>query len=110
MAKKIMQFRYYSDENEKNYPEGLTSLDLSSGSLFSNYVPITQLGIQTLPGVQFYLNNSTSPIIIGTTGIYELDLEGLAEITDLKIDIRSLQTIHENSSAYLIIDMICGEN
>jgi hypothetical protein len=30
-----------------------------------------------MPGVRMYLNNNTiGPVIIGSTGIYQLDLEG----------------------------------
>jgi hypothetical protein len=40
-------------------------------------MPIVHLGIQTLPGTKVYLNsNMDAPVIIGATGIYELDLEG----------------------------------
>ena len=109
MAKQIMQFRYYGESavnNAKNQPKGINKARLISGSIFSNYLPITQLGIQTLPGTKFYLNNSTTPIIIGSTGIYELDLEGLSEITNISFESKSLETINLNDNAYLIIDVI----
>ena len=108
MAKQVMQFRYYQDGDEiKNCPAGLISgQSLTSGSLFENYYPIIQLGIQTLPGTEFYLNNSHNSIIIGSTGIYELDLEGYTEITNLKFDIKSIERIAKGPSAYLIIDII----
>ena len=32
-----------------------------------------KLGIQAPPGTKFYINSSTSPIMVGRTGIYELD-------------------------------------
>ena len=87
---------------------------LISGSAFTtaNCIPIIQLGIQSLPGTKFYLNNSYNPVIIGNTGIYELDLNGLAEVTSLQFDQKTLQAIHNNSNAYLIIDIIYedGEN
>ena len=79
---------------------------LTKGSIFANYLPITQLGIQALPGTEFYLNNSISPILIGSTGIYEIDLEGLSEITDLHFNRKSLEAINNNENAYLIIDII----
>lgn len=106
MAKKIMQFRYYTEGGTKNWPKDITKSRLAKGSIFANYLPITQLGIQTLPGTQFFLNNSTDPILIGSTGIYELDLEGLSTITDLRFDIRSLSAIDANENAYLIVDVI----
>lgn len=108
MAKQIMQFRYYAEQNGKNQPKNLSQPKLTSGSIFSNYYPITQLGIQALPGTKFYLNNSTTPIIIGSTGIYELDLEGLSEINSLSFDATSISSINKNDNAYLIIDIICG--
>jgi hypothetical protein len=39
------------------------------------------LGIQGPDGLKFYLNSSSSPIAIGETGIYELDLEGIGRIS-----------------------------
>ncbi len=108
MAKQIMQFRYYAEGNGKNYPKNITKAKLTSGSIFSDYLPITQLGIQALPGTKFYLNNGITPIIIGSTGIYELDLEGLSEITNLSFDASSVESINKNNNAYLIVDIICG--
>lgn len=107
MAKQIKQFRYYGDGNVNNYPTNLTFENLNDGTAFKEISTITQLGIQTLPGVRFRLNNALSPIIIGSTGIYELDLEGISEITQLMFESISLSNIESNSNAYLIIDMIC---
>lgn len=109
MAKQIMQFRYYAEGNSKNQPKTISKAKLATGSIFANYLPITQLGIQALPGTKFYLNNSITPIIIGSTGIYELDLEGLSEITNLSFEGLSVEAINKNNNAYLIIDVICGE-
>lgn len=106
MAKQIMQFRYYSEANSQNQPKDINKAKLVKGSVFANYLPITQLGIQALPGTKFYLNNSITPILIGSTGIYELDLEGLSEITDLHFDAASVESINKNNNAYLIIDVI----
>lgn len=109
MAKKVKQIRYYSDTSNNNYPTGQHSpkyRTLISGSAFSNYMPIIQLGIQSLPGTKFYLNGSNNPIIIGNTGIYELDLQGLTEINSLQFDASSLALIQNNNSAYLIVDII----
>lgn len=109
MAKQIMQFRYYNDTNthEKNQPENITAESLIDGSVFSPFLPFTQLGIQAWPGTHFYLNNATTPIIIGQTGIYELELEGISEITNITFSPDSINMIKENSNAYLIIDVIC---
>lgn len=108
MAKQVKQFRFYNTSNtaNKNYPANLSLRQLVSGSAFSNYKRITQLGIQSLPGTKFYLNSANNPIIIGNTGIYELDLSGLSEITSLTFEQRSIQAISDNNNAYLIIDII----
>ncbi len=107
MAKrKVMQFRYYGEKNINNQPNNISKSKLVSGSIFNEYLPIVQLGIQTLPGTKFYLNNGIAPIVIGSTGIYELNLEGLTNITDLSFHAKSLQLIDENISSYLIIDIV----
>lgn len=117
MSKYIRQLRYYKDEDKRNYPindenEGTISLNqLINPKFFSQYMPIIHLGIQTIPGVKFYLNDNikTNPIIIGYTGIYELNLENIAEINSLCFDIESIQNIQNIDDAYLIIDMISEE-
>ena len=109
MAKQVMQFRYYGEDEtkkDKNYPQTITKEELVKGSVFLNYYPIIQLGIQSLPGTHFYLNNSNTSVIIGSTGIYELDLEGYTEISNLSFDRISLENIANNPNAYLIIDII----
>lgn len=117
MAKKVMQFRYYNDSSLENQPNrtsgisgAITKAKLTSGSIFSAYLPITQLGIQTVPGTKFYLNNADNPIIIGATGIYELDLEGLSEITAISFDASSITSISSNDSAYLIVDIVYNQD
>lgn len=112
MAKRVKQVRYYNNGSQNNYPNsssgGTVPYDrnLISGTAFSKYVPILQLGIQALPGTKFYLNGSNNPIIIGSTGIYELDLQGLTEINSLQFDASSIALIQNNANAYLIVDMI----
>ena len=110
MAKSIQQFRFYGTENKsQNQPSTITINNLVSGSIFfqnSSLGAITQLGIQTLPGTKFYLNNSANPVIIGQTGIYELDLEGISEITAISFERDSLSIINNIGNAYLIVDAI----
>ena len=108
MAKHIMQYRYYDDKHtNNNQPEDLTADALNKGTAFSKYTPVTQLGIQALPGTRFILNdNIEGPVIIGSTGIYELDLEGISKINSLKFDSKSLDLIAKNPNAFLIIDVI----
>ncbi len=107
MAKQIKQFRYYSDtDTSKNYPPTLNSASLKEGKIFQNYMPITKLGIQSLPGTKFYLNGSLQPVMVGYTGIYEFDLDGEAEIFSLSFEHNTIDRIQDNLNAYLIIDMI----
>ena len=107
MARKIQQFRYYSNtDTSKNWPATISYQKLVSGSVFADYTPIVQLGVQSLPGTKFYLNNASDPIIIGSTGIYELDLVGETEISALSFDSQSIVAINNNTNAYLIVDII----
>ena len=106
MAKQIKQFRYYKQNDLKNYPPNISIANLASGSIFSKYMPVIQLGIQSLPGTKFYLNNSNDPIIIGNTGIYKLNLNGLSEITAISFDRASINSIIANQDGYLIVDIL----
>lgn len=129
MAKKrIAQIRYFGDTNktlnhgdpnmsyavmDENEPAGLTYLDLISGAAFNTYTSnggIIQLGVQSLPGTKFSLNSNLDPIIIGTSGMYELDLtNSSALINRIWFDEESLEQITKNPDGYLIVDMIYWE-
>ena len=107
MAKHVMQFRYYEDNHTNNQPVELNAGQLINGTVFAKYLPFTQLGIQALPGTRFYLNdNIEGPVIVGSTVIYELELEGISKISSLKFDSKSLKLIADNPNAFLIIDVI----
>lgn len=124
MANKVKQFRYYNENSEKNQPLKLDDMwkeyeenqptDLSeylktlyvNGKIFNKFYPIKQLGIQTMPGTKFYLNNGLTPIVVGFTGIFELDLEDQTEIFKLTFDNTSMKKIKENDSGYLLVDII----
>ena len=116
MANKIRQYRFYNNKNgaNKNYPSSITinnaTTDVTydyytNGTVFENNFPILQLGIQAPPGTRFRINNGDY-IIIGTTGIFELDLEGKTEITSLDFDPISMAFINANDNLSLIIDTI----
>ena len=120
MAKRIMQFRYSSNVDDiqpKNYKdddgiktttmEDFMSSGREGGKVFQNYLPFTKIGIQTLPNTRFYLNNSLDGyIMVGPTGVYELNLEGISEINDLGFDRKSLELIRDNPNGNLFIDVI----
>ncbi len=95
--KRIMQFRYKGTkstvdngtytEAAENYPHFANYRDkLIKGNIFQEYGRVSQLGIQGPIGLCFYLNNSNHPIMIGETGIYELDLEGIGYITSIRFE------------------------
>lgn len=136
MAYRVKQFRYYNDESSyetevqlpdnngvlkptkvspKNQPSSITlsssiitvtGAHYTNGDAFQNYFPVSQLGIQALPGTKFYLNGGTSPIIIGTTGIYELDLDSGIQITKITFDAQSIKDIANNENAFLLVDVM----
>jgi hypothetical protein len=47
MAKRVKQFRYYSEENglNMNYPSNINHKGLVSGESFSYYMPAYKIGI-----------------------------------------------------------------
>ena len=122
ITRNIAQFRFFGDNNtylnhadstqlyrqiDENYPNGISSLDLSSGTAFIDYMPIVQLGIQALPGTKFNLNTNLDPIIVGASGMYELDLtNNSAKITSLSFEQDSLDQITNNPDGYLIVDIL----
>ncbi len=108
MANKIKQYRFYGANSSRNQPINIKASDLVSGSFVSetSCLPIVQLGIQALPGTRFYLNEGSDAIVIGSTGIYELDQMNVTEISDIKFDAASIQLIQDNENAGLIIDTI----
>ena len=103
MARKIKQFQYYPHQSGNS---NITYGALNSGNAFTPYLPIMQLGIQTMPGVIFRLNGSANPIIVGMTGIYELDVLDGAAITSLQFDTNSLNMIDNSGAGYLIVDIL----
>ena len=118
-ARKIKQLRYYADPiyDEEGNLLNETVVNKNAGytrkayycneTSFSYFAPIEQLGIQTLPGTKFYLNQSEEPIIIGGTGIYELDLRNTTAIlSSLRFDAKSMDIIDKVDNGYLIIDIV----
>lgn len=117
---KMVQFRYYGEHNQNNYiggdsvnPEDNAKIDwrkFCADQTFRNFAPIHQFGIQTLPGTKIYLNQSLSPIIIGGTGIYEIDCDNTtANLTTFRIAEESMNIINTHPNGYLVIDLVYGE-
>ena len=106
--KRMMQFRFHGVDSQLNYPQSSSIYDWTT-NLFFKYGMISHLGIQGEPGVIFYLNDGNNPIVLGNTGIYELDLEGMGRITGLRFDRDNLTTTYNNSfneTHRLIVDII----
>lgn len=114
MAKAVHQFRFYRDSTEdpRNEPSAGAfeaaggAAGFANGDIFKEYYPFYQLGIQTLPGTMFYLNGSEDPVIVGSTGIYELDMSDGVEIYTLQFNSASLKLINDALDGYVIIDVL----
>ena len=116
--KHIAQFRYRGTRIEnsqiipdpENYPTNLVQDMLVTGNIFRGYGPVSQLGIQAPVGMKFYLNNSNHPIMIGETGIYELDLENVGRITAIRFDKDDLERFYNYDEGYqsdkILIDIV----
>ena len=109
MAKKFKQFIYYNQDNIDNNPIKISYSNLCTGDIFSEFMPACHIGIQALPGTKFYLNGSYLPIVIGYTGIYELELDNTSQITSLRFDDESISKIAKNKETFLIVDLIYEE-
>lgn len=109
MAKIIKQHRYYGGSELDDYEESRQGL--ITGSAF-NYnknknSKILALGIQTVPGMKFYLNGNDYPIYVGPSGIYEIDYSDNCEIKSLRFDDYALKDlIDDEKGNYLIIDIM----
>ena len=105
MLQYIKQIVYCNNNSTKNSPRNLVDTQLTSGTIFSNYLPISQLGVQAPPGTKFYINGNDNPVIVGFTGLFEVDLTSGGTITTLTFDENSIKRIKENDSNILIVDM-----
>lgn len=110
MARKNYQIRFNTPGGNS---QGVTAVSLINGDAFTPYISkgsIEQLGIQAIPGTKFYLNNSPDPIMIGSTGIYELDVTNRASINAIRFDKKSISIISDsNGILSLLIDIIYRE-
>ena len=70
-------------------------------------IKIKHLGIQSTPGTEFYINDLNTSIIIGQTGIFELDLTsyGSLVITSLSFTPGSIRDNNNGSNSFLIVDL-----
>lgn len=107
MTYNFYQVRYSSADAPINTT---TQANLISGAAFEGYGPIFQLGIQAPPGTKVYLNHNIQPVIIGHTGLFDIDLSNTDQyIQSIAFDQNSiLNLVESNPSNYIIVDMCCG--
>lgn len=104
MQQQFKQFRYFGDGASQN---NISKADLINGGIFNSYTPITQLGIRALPGTKFFLNEGDSPVIVGYTGLFELEFKLGGSITSMRFSESSINAINDNiNGGYLIIDIL----
>ena len=109
MQQNFKQFIYCNETSSKNYPLGIKEINLTSSTennIFNNFLPIYQLGLQAPPGTKVFLNESQLPVIVGFSGLLELDLSDGGSITSVRFDQSSIQHIAENDGLILIIDIV----
>lgn len=105
-TKSYRQFIYSNDTSNYNYPSGLTASDLVLGNIFLECSPIIQLGIQAPPGTKFYINGNNNFVIVGQTGLFDLNLIDNGSISSLRFDSGSIEQIQDNNSNILIVDIL----
>lgn len=95
----IKQYFYTSGNIDTLINKNIFGEDMSS-------IRVRALGIQSLPGTKFYLNESDYPLIIGATGLFEIPFSSNIIIASLRIENKSIEAIKNNPSAVVIIDTI----
>ena len=78
---------------------------LTSGNIFQDYGSISKMGIQCRPNTRFRLNDSQYEIVVGETGIYEIDLGDLGVIQSFKLDMSSVD-LNNIQKTGIIVDVI----
>ena len=107
MARKTYQYRFKTADPNITEWSALVS-GAAFNELFSKGVE--QIGIQALPGTRFKMSTGPDWVVIGTTGIYELDLTGRATISALCFDKASIDIIQNGAGQTLLIDIVYKED
>lgn len=101
------QITWGGDYNTVNVPADITREQLVNGTAFEPFYPITRLGIQAVPGTRFFINNDVYPLMIGPSGIWEIDASAGTLIRSLQLDNSSIDlNITAQSVPAIIIDMM----
>ena len=107
----IKQFRYYGKNHADNYPANImTYSNLAHSNIFAGHGSITQMGIQAPRGTIMFLNNEQRyPIVIGETGIYEIDLQDYGQIYAIRFEGASLEALERQGSTGRLLIVIIYE-
>ena len=109
MAKQLYQIRYNTVDANIAKEDGYLLTRDDTFAPYTAHGGIEQLGIQAPPGTKFYINSSPDPVMVGGTGIYELNLANQIAITTFRFDQESIENIKKTSNLSLLIDMIYRE-
>ena len=85
-----------------------TAAAMKSGAAFANLSPIVQLGIQAPPGTKFYLGSTGNALMVGASGVFQLDLREKGAISGLRFDEQSINFVELTKSSYIIVDVLYG--
>ena len=94
-------------------PEGVKEVNNKMKQYYFNPAPpeytidldlniYTKIGIQALPGANIYFNGKYDPIIIGNTGIFEIDLKDYGYINQIKYDGNYIPNVEYNDNGQVI--------
>ncbi len=122
MSIHIGQYRYYGYKNKfshNNFPAIPNNLSYNESNQypkifsFEKYNNIKNIKIQTVPGTKIFLNNN-NPIIIGRTGILninpsEYSNNKILKIYGISLDNSSKITLNNLDNGYIIITFIYEE-
>lgn len=99
MARQIKQFIWCGDDDSRST---VIKAALVDGSFIDN-MSIIQLGIQAPSGVRFILNDNIGnpAIVIDSSNIYELNVDGMTIIDSIKFQESSLSEVTK-----MIIDIV----
>lgn len=103
MGYKFAQVRYNQSNSSMS---NTTAAAMISGLAFTNYTQIVQLGIQAPPGTKFYLEDSTNALMVGASGVFQLDLRETSTFSGLRFDEQSVHFVELNGSSYIIVDIL----
>ena len=115
MAYQIAQCKIIKNKNGKFEVQASDSGTLFSSGKFeeNKYIissinrtyPIYQLGIQSLPGLKIQINDNGTEVVVGQTGIFELNLLKATPIYGFSLT--NLEQMYENSTTmYVLIDVV----